>query len=144
VKLYPFLAVVGTACSLIQAVTPEVPVNSTTVIVQTPHQDSSDVYEVEAWVNDPAPRRDARVVIYGSLIKNGVRLGGIMMQATWSEKAKMTGTPDCYVLVIYGSGVCSVEAGNFPPNQFVPVILKFQYEDTTFTGSTGFTPLSDS
>lgn len=99
-----------------------------------------DIYEVEAWVDKPAPRLDEQVTVYGSLLKNGVRLGGIMMQARWSEKALTTGIPDCFVLVIYGSGVCTVAAGDFQPGQFVPITILFEYEERVFTGITGFTP----
>jgi len=101
---------------------------------------SEDIYEVEAWVNKPAPRPDEQVTIYGSLLKNGVRLGGIMMHARWSERALNTGIPDCFVLVIYGSGVCTVAARDFPTGQFVPITILFEYEERVFTGKTGFTP----
>lgn len=101
---------------------------------------SGDIFEVEAWVNKPSPRPDEQVTIYGSLLKNGVRLGGIMMQARWSERALATGLPDCFVLVIYGSGVCVAAAKDFPPGKFVPVTILFEYEDHVFTGKTGFTP----
>lgn len=104
---------------------------------------SGDIYEVEAWVDKPAPRLDEQITVYGSLLKNGVRLGGIMMQARWSEKALTTGIPDCFVLVIYGSGVCTVAAGDFQPGQFVPITILFEYEERVFTGMTGFTPSAD-
>lgn len=86
------------------------------------------------------PSRDSRVTISGSLIKNGVRLGGMMMQATWPDKRQEHGVPNCNVLVIYGSGVCTVDAGNYPPGVFVPVTVTFEYGGMRHIGHTGFTP----
>lgn len=102
---------------------------------------SGDIYEVKAWVDKPAPRQDEQVTVYGSLIKNGVYLGGIMMQARWSKKALTTGIPDCFVLVIYGTGVCVVAARDFLPGRYVPITILFDYEGQVFTGKTGFTPI---
>jgi hypothetical protein len=100
----------------------------------------ADLFEVEAWVDNPAPARNERVTVSGSLLKNGVRLGGMMMQATWPEEAQERGIPNCNVLVIYGSGVCAIEAVDYPPGMFVPVTVTFKYAGATHTGHTGFTP----
>jgi hypothetical protein len=95
---------------------------------------------VDAWVNQAAPARDDRVIIYGSLIYRGVRLGGLVMRATWSQKGDKTGTPDCFVLVTYGRGVCTLDAADFPAGASVPVTVTFDYEGQTYTGQTQFTP----
>ncbi len=100
----------------------------------------ADIFEVEAWVDDASPPHDARVTVYGSLIKNGVRLGGMTMQATWPDETQERGVPNCKVQVIYGSGVCTLDAGNYPPGEFVPITVTFRYGGGTHVGHTGFTP----
>lgn len=101
---------------------------------------SEDVFEVQAWVDKPAPERDERVTIYGSLIKNGVYLGGMAMDAVWPEEGQERGMPNCRVQVIYQAGVCVTDAANYPPGEFVPVTVIFDYKGNRYTGETGFTP----
>lgn len=95
---------------------------------------------MEAWVDKPSPARDGRVIARGSLIKNGVRLGGMMMQATWPDETQERGVPNCNVLVTYGSGVCAIDAEGYPPGVFVPITVTFDYDGTRYVGHTGFTP----
>jgi hypothetical protein len=101
---------------------------------------SEDSYEVEAWVSDPTPNQDEQVFVYGSLIRNGVRVGGMMMRAYWPDEKQAPGIPGCNVLVIYGSGGCILEASKFPAGEFVPVRVQFEYYGETYSGETGFTP----
>lgn len=86
------------------------------------------------------PARDQRVTVFGSLIPYGVRLGGIMMDATWPDATRGSGRGRCYVQVIYGAGVCTIEVADLPPDVFVPVTITFDYRGATYTGQTGFTP----
>lgn len=97
-------------------------------------------FEVDVWVDNAAPSRGQRVTVSGSLIKNGVRLGGIMMDATWPDATRERGAGRCYVQVIYGAGVCAIEAADMLPDVFVPVTVTFDYGGVTYTGHTGFTP----
>jgi len=99
-----------------------------------------DRFEVEAWVNNPTPAQGSRLTVSGSLLKNGVRLGGMMMEATWPDKAQERGVPNCYVQVIYGSGVCTLEVNHFPRGIFVPITVTFAYGGHIYIGHTGFTP----
>jgi hypothetical protein len=101
---------------------------------------SGDNYEVEAWVSDPNPSRDEQVFVYGSLIRNGVRVGGMMMQAYWPDEKQAPGIPGCNVLVIYGAGGCILEVSEFPVGEYVPVRVQFEYYGKTYRGETGFTP----
>ena len=109
-------------------------------LTQSPTAAPTDVFKVNTWVNNPAPRRGEQVIVYGSLIKNGVLLGGTMMQGTWTDESHQPGTPNCFVLVTYGRGVCVVETSQFPTGRYVPVNIRFDYRNKTYTGSTGFTP----
>lgn len=95
---------------------------------------------MNTWVNNPEPERGERVIVYGSLIKYGVLLGGIMMQGTWADESHEPGTPNCFVLVTYGRGVCVVETSQYPAGVYVPINIRFDYRNKTYTGSTGFTP----
>jgi hypothetical protein len=101
---------------------------------------SGDSYEVEAWVSDPTPSRDAQVYVYGSLIRNGVRVGGMMMQAYWPDEKQAPSIPGCNVLVIYGAGGCILEVSEFPVGEYVPVRVQFEYYGKTYSGETGFIP----
>lgn len=83
---------------------------------------------------------NSRVIVWGSLIKNGVHLGGMMMQATWPDETQEVGIPNCRVLVIYGSGVCVIDDIDYPPGEFVPITVSFEYGGKEFVGQTGFTP----
>lgn len=99
-----------------------------------------DKFEVKAWVDNPTPSQNSLVNVWGSLIKNGVHLGGIMMRATWSDKTGKGGTSSCDVLVIYGAGVCAVHVKDYPPGVFVPITVTFDYRGVRYTAHTGFTP----
>lgn len=99
-----------------------------------------DVFEVEAWVDNPTPARDERITASGSLIKNGVYLGGMMMRGTWPEEDQERGVPNCFVLVIYQRGVCTIEVKDYPSGVYVPITVSFEYNSKTYTGQTGFTP----
>jgi hypothetical protein len=134
------IGVVLAACSLNTTLPPQPPATPFIQSTAAPALPPADRFQIEAWVDNRAPARDSRVTVSGSLIKNGVRLGGMMMQATWPDKTQERGLPNCNVLVIYGSGVCAVDAGNYPPGVFVPITITFKYGGLTHIGHTGFTP----
>lgn len=99
-----------------------------------------DVFEVVAWVSDSGPMPASRVYLYGSLIKNGVHLGGMAMRATWPDKDQERGVPNCSVQVIYGYGFCTIQTEGFPTNVYVPITVTFEYHGNLYSGQTGFTP----
>lgn len=99
-----------------------------------------DVFDVDVWVDNPTPEQGSRVMLYGSLIKHGVHLGGMMMNAFWPDEDQLSGVPNCSVQVIYGSGICIVETNGFPAGVSVPLKVEFDYEGKTYTGSTEITP----
>ncbi|MGD2156223.1 MAG: hypothetical protein PVG14_00835 [Anaerolineales bacterium] len=104
------------------------------ILMRTP------VFEVDAWVSDPNPLLGSRIMLYGSLIKDGVYLGGMAMRATWPDDNQERGVPNCTVQVIYGSGVCIVESEGFQPDVYVPITVTFEYQGKIYSGQTGFTP----
>jgi hypothetical protein len=134
------MGVILVSCSQRATPRPAIPLTSSPPITPAPSLIPEDTFEVEAWVDNPMPSRDTRVIIRGSLIKNGVRLGGMMMQATWPEETQERGVPNCRVLVTYGSGVCVVPVKNYEPGVFVPVTVTFDYGGMIHIGHTGFTP----
>jgi len=95
---------------------------------------------VTVWVDDPTPPRDATVILIGNLSKNGYILGHNMMRATWPDKDQPRGMPNCYVMVNYQRGVCTIKASKYPVGEFVPIQVTFEYEGQTFRGESGFTP----
>lgn len=106
----------------------------------TPAPLPTPALEVELWLDDPSPEPGARVILYGSLIKHGVRLGGMAMRASWPDPDQERGVPNCSVQVIYGSGVCIVETQGFPSGVYVPINVTFEYQGRLYQGQTGFTP----
>ncbi len=106
----------------------------------SPSATPEDVYEVDVWVDNPTPARDKRVLVSGSLIKNGVHLNGPMM-ATWATKsAYERGVPDCLVSLNYQRSVCALQPEDFPSGVYVPVKVVIEYQGKYYTGETGFTP----
>lgn len=100
-------------------------------------------YKVVAWVDNPSPARGERVTVHGSLIKNGVHLGGMAMLATWPDEELEPGRPNCSVQVIYGAGVCIIQSDRFPPGEYVPVTVIFRLNGDKLTANTGFTPTAE-
>jgi hypothetical protein len=97
-------------------------------------------FEVVAWVSDTDPQVGSRIMLYGSLLKYGVHLGGMAMRATWPDEEQERGVPNCSVQVIYGSGVCIIETEGYQPGVYVPITLTFEYQGKIYRGQTGFTP----
>lgn len=107
--------------------------------IQQAANQQEDTFKVVAWVDNPNPRQGEIVNLSGSLIKNGVYLGGMMMHAMWPDKDQERGVPNCKVLVIYQRGVCIIKTDDFASGELVPVTVKFVYNDQTYSGETGFT-----
>lgn len=106
----------------------------------TPFPTPVHAFEVVAWVDNPSPQLGSRVILFGSLIKDGVHLGGMAMRATWPDETQERGVPNCSVQVIYGSGVCVVETDVFQPGVFVPITVTFEYQGKIYSGHTGLKP----
>jgi hypothetical protein len=106
--------------------------------IETPAPTSSDVFQVTAWVDNPYPKAGERINISGSLIKNGVYLGGMMMSGFWPDE-KDDRLPDCHIQVIYQRGICIAYADNFPVGEPITVKVSFDYFGQTFSGETSFT-----
>jgi hypothetical protein len=94
---------------------------------------------VKAWVDNPTPSQNSLVLVRGSLLKNGARLGGLMMRATWPDKTEKSGISSCDTLVIYEAG-CVVHVKDYPPGVFVPITVTLDYQGVRYTAHTGFTP----
>lgn len=141
-RVIPFLFVLMllAACSSGAVVPTEQPVTPSPQAASSLSSAYEEVFEVRAWVNKPNPERDERVTLHGSLIKNGVYLGGMAMQAVWPEEGQERGVPNCSVQVIYQAGVCAIEAADYPSGVYVPITVIFNYRGERYTAETGFTP----
>lgn len=102
----------------------------------TLHPDGARI-ELDLWVDDPTPPLNSFVTVRGSIIRNGVRLGGLVMRATYPTKE---GVVSCDSLIIYGAGVCTLPVRDYTPGVFVPITVTFDYEGVRYIGQTGFTP----
>lgn len=112
----------------------------TTQGIPTPTPFHIHIFEVVTWFDNPEPKLGSRVILYGSLIKDGVHLGGMAMRVAWPDKNQERGVPNCSVQVIYGSGVCIIETAGFQPDEYIPVTVTFEYQGRVYSGQTGFTP----
>jgi hypothetical protein len=112
------------------------PIAKSTALYQT----GEHRFEVVAWVNNPEPPQGSRIMLYGSLIKDGVFLGGMAMVAEWPDASQERGVPNCSVQVIYQAGVCIIETKDLPAGVYVPITISFEYQGQTYSGGTGFTP----
>lgn len=131
-----FLLVFITACSTPQ--TQSAPATTS----PTPMPTSVDRFEVKAWVNEPDPKFGQVVGLMGSLIKNGVYLNGIMMSGYWQQPGEDAPSLHCYDMATYQRGKCNIIVEGFPENEYVPLKIRFIYNDMLFTAETGFTPRS--
>ncbi len=133
-----FLFFLLTACS-VSGTVPETQASPAPSAVPSPTPE--DIYEVQVWVDNPNPARDETVTISGSLIKNGVYLSQMLrMEAWWPEEGQDRGVPNCFSMVIYQRGICTLEAKDYPSGVYVPVTVELEYNGKTYTGTTGFTP----
>ena len=101
--------------------------------------ENQDIFEIDAWIDKSTLAQSEMVILNGNLQRNGVILGGIMMEASWPGDAQERNMPSCTVQVIYQRGVCYINTTNFPVGETVPVTLKFRYNEMTFTGDLSFT-----
>jgi hypothetical protein len=95
-----------------------------------------DTYFVDPGLDDPTPPLGGRVMVRARLIKDGVRVGGIMAHVTWMEGGELQ---ICDLLPAYLSG-CIIEVRDFTPGVFVPVTVTMRYEDRVFAAYSAFTP----
>lgn len=115
---------------------------STGKIASTPEDlnTPADKFSATAWMSDPNPPRDSRVILFGRLNKNGVFLNGIMMRAYWQDAETVKDTPNCYVMVNYQRGVCTINVSKFPAGTYVPIRIEIEYKGIRYAAQTGFTP----
>jgi hypothetical protein len=111
-----------------------------TQVTSPPTPFHTPIFEIVTWFDNPEPELGSRVILYGSLIKDGVHLGGMAMRATWSDENLERGVPNCSVQVIYGSGVCIIETAAFQSGEYIPITVSFEYQGRIYSGQTGFTP----
>jgi hypothetical protein len=129
------------ACSQKDLTPVSSPATSDQAVHSTQSPAAPELFQVKAWVDDPTPALNSRIVVRGSLIKYGsYHLGGIMMSAFWPDETVERGVPNCFTLVTYGTGKCVIDVSRFPPGEFVPVTVSFDYEGKLYTAQTGFIP----
>ncbi len=104
--------------------------------ITEPSPTADDVFQVEVWVDDPTPEKGQPVILSGSLIKDGVRLGGMAMNAYWPDEDQHPRVPDCKAQVLYGDGVCKVKTDDFPVGVPIPLKVEFDVGGKTYGGST--------
>lgn len=129
------LSLILISCSSLSTIEEEQATPPTTDQITEPSPTADDVFQVEVWVDDPTPEKGQPVMLYGSLIKHGVRLGGMTMEAYWPDEEQHPSLPDCKVQVIYGSGVCKIKTDDFPIGAPIPLKVEFDVEGKTYGGS---------
>ena len=141
VILISLMLILQVACSA-QISTPTIspdPRDQTVSSTKSPSE--PELFKVKVWINDPTPSLNSLVIVRGSLIRYGrYYVGGIMMSAFWPDNTHERGVPNCFTSVNYGDGKCMIDVSHFPPGEFVPVTISFNYQEKIYTAETGFTP----
>lgn len=127
------------SCQDVKTLSRESPVAAGTEAIFQPTPTPQGVIEVKVWVDNPHPKRGETVMLYGSLIKHGVNLGAITMNAYWPDKEQPDQLPDCKVQVIYYGGVCKVNTESFPTGVPTTLRVEFPYQGEVYTGSIDIT-----
>jgi hypothetical protein len=135
-----FIFIVPVACSVKNPSPGGLPTMPVQQVSTTQSPTPQDTFWTKVWVDEPTPPLNSRIIVFGSLNRNGVYMGGIMMQATWPDETHERGVPNCISLVNYGSGKCIIDVSRFPPGKYVPVTITLNYRGMVFTAQTGFTP----
>jgi hypothetical protein len=95
-----------------------------------------DTFVVDPGLDDRTPPVGGRVLVRARLIKNGVRLGGIMAHVTWMQGGQLQ---LCDFLPLYQNG-CVIDVRDFTPGVFVPITVTMRYQNMELKGYGGFTP----
>ena len=101
---------------------------------------SEDIYEISAWVDIPEPGPDDIVTVSGHLIRNEAHLGGVGMWMFWPDEKGGPVPHECVSYMMYQRGICQIIVKDYPPGQYVPVVVRVEFQDQVFTTETGFTP----
>ena len=99
-----------------------------------------DIYEISAWVDIPEPGPDDIVTVSGHLIRNEAYLGGVGMWMYWPDEEGGPVPHECVSYMMYQRGICQIIVKDYPPGQYVPVVVRVEFQDQVFTTETGFTP----
>lgn len=128
------------SCSPRGEVSEKQPTQQQTAVISEKISTTGGVFQVDAWVDNHNPQKGEPIMLYGSLIKHGHRLGGMMMEAYWPGKDQSPRLPDCTVQVNYGSGMCKVDTEHFLAGVPTTLRVEFDYNENTYAGSIEITP----
>jgi len=92
---------------------------------------------VQACVNEPTPKQQAKVTVFARLIIDGKAVPGIAMDTTWSYKFLPSGCKG--VSEANGVASCTKDIGNATKDFKVVIEVKFTYQGKTYNGATDFT-----
>jgi hypothetical protein len=112
------------------------PVQATLVYTRTDAAGYVDTYFVDPNLGDITPPLGGRVLVRARLIKNGVRVGGMMIEVAWMQDGEIQ---HCQFLPLYQNG-CVIEVRDYAPGVLVPVTVTVRYQGAVFMGYGGFTP----
>lgn len=103
-----------------------------------------DRYELQLWFHNPEPELGEKVILFGSLLQNGLPIGGdLMMQAKWPDKEAPGGQAVCWDRPNYARGLCFITVTEqYPPGEPVPitVTMHVRWLNARFTDQISFTP----
>lgn len=130
------LMILLVGCTAAPTATPTLAPSSSTPLPQV----SADIYEISAWVDIPEPGPDDIVTVSGHLIRNDSYLGGVGMWMFWPDEKGGPVPHECVSYMMYQRGICQIIVKDYPPGQYVPVVVRVEFQDRVFTTETGFTP----
>jgi hypothetical protein len=101
--------------------------------------------ELCAWVEDPTPRSEYSLSVYGQLLDDGVAVNAdsLPMHAAWGIEAT-TATCDGQTRGGIGVAECMIDIKQAELGQTIPIEVTIEYEGQTYTTSTSFTRRQES
>ncbi len=127
----------------IPTVTPAPP-GSLPALTPAPSPTLRDRYELQLWFHNAEPQLGEKVILFGSLLQNGLPIGGdLMMQAKWPDRDAPGGQAVCWDRPNYARGLCFITVTEqYPPGEAVPitVTMHVRWLNAKFTDHIAFTP----
>lgn len=111
-----------------------------TPITQVLNEKNSDVFVIESWFEKSNTNDENTILLWARLLKNGTKVSGTVLHASWPDPSAERGIARCDVQSIYNGGVCMIQKNKYQAGDYVPVSLSFEYDGITYSDKTGFIP----
>jgi hypothetical protein len=134
------MVIIFTSCKIQPDENLAVPVTNFTPIPQVNNEEKLDVFVIESWFEKPNTNDKDTILIWARLLKNGTKVSGTVLHASWPDPSAERGIARCDVQSIYNGGVCWIQKNKYPTGEYVPIKLSFEYDGIIYSDETGFIP----